>query len=68
MRNIFVKLFWISSSGSGGDIVYRYFLSLAAPLFGGVELFVQFKAEGIMSNMSVELILIWTSGLGGEVG
>ena len=43
MGNIHVKLYQIWTSGSG-DVVYRRFLSraLAAPLFRGLEPFVQF--------------------------
>ena len=44
MGKIHVKLYEIWTSGSGGDVVYRHFLSipLAAPLFSGLEPFVQF--------------------------
>ena len=39
------NLFFIWGSASGGDVVYRDFLSraLAGPLFGGVEPFVQLR-------------------------
>ena len=45
--NIYVKLYEIWTSGSGGDIVYRHFLSraLAAPLFSGLEPFVQYRKK-----------------------
>ena len=44
MRNNFVQLFFIWTSGSGEDVVYSHFLlrALAAPLFNEAELFVQF--------------------------
>ena len=44
MRNIHVKLYDIWASGSGVDVIQRYFLSgaLAALLFSGGEPFVQF--------------------------
>ena len=44
LGNIHVKLYEIRSSGSGGDVVYRHYLSraLAAPLFSRLEPFVQF--------------------------
>ena len=44
IRNNSVKLFLIWTSGSGGNVFKRHFLSrgLAAPLFGGAEPFVQF--------------------------
>ena len=44
MGNIHVKLFEITISGSGGDLVLRHFLSraLAAPWFNGLEPFVQY--------------------------
>ena len=44
MGHIHVKLYEIWTSGSGGNVVYRYFLSrgLAALLFSGLEPFVQF--------------------------
>ena len=43
MGNIHVKLYEIWTSGSGGDVVERHVLSraLAAPLFSGMEPFVQ---------------------------
>ena len=43
MGNIHVKLYEIWTSSSRGDVVERYFLSraLAAPLFSGMEPFVQ---------------------------
>ena len=44
MRNNSVKLFWIWTSSSEGDVVYRHFLyrALAALLFTWAESFVQF--------------------------
>ena len=44
MGNIHVELYEIWTSGSGGDFVKIHFLSraLAAPLFSGLEPFVQF--------------------------
>ena len=44
MRNNSVKLVWIWTSGSGGNVIKRHFLSraLAAHLFGGAKPFVQF--------------------------
>ena len=44
MRNNSVKLFWIWTIGSGGNVIEIHFLSraLAAPLFSGVEPLVQF--------------------------
>ena len=44
MGNIHVKLYEIRTSGSGGDVALRHFLSraLAAPLFSRPEPFVQF--------------------------
>ena len=45
MGNIHVKLYEVWTSGLGGNVVERYFLSgaLAAPLFRGAEPFVQFS-------------------------
>ena len=45
MGNIHVKLYEVWTSGLGGDVVKRYFLSgaLAVPLFSGAEPFVQFS-------------------------
>ena len=45
MGNIHVKLYEVWTSGLGGDVAKRYFLSgaLAAPLFRGAEPFVQFS-------------------------
>ena len=39
-----MQIYEIWSSGSGGDVVKRHFLSkaLAAPLFSGLEPFVQY--------------------------
>ena len=44
MRNNSVKSFLIWTSGSGGNVIKRHFLSraLSTPLFGGGESFVQF--------------------------
>ena len=44
MGNIHVKLYEICTSGSGGDVIWRHFLSraLAAPLFSGLKPFVQY--------------------------
>ena len=44
MGNIHVKLYEIWTSGSGGDVVERHFLSraLVASLFSGLEQFVHF--------------------------
>ena len=44
MGNIHMKLYEIWTSGSGGDIVQRHFLprALVAPLFSGMEPFVQY--------------------------
>ena len=44
MGNIHMKLYEIWTSGSGGDVALRHFLSrsLAAPLFSGLEPFVQY--------------------------
>ena len=44
MGTIHVKSYDIWTSGSGGDVVQRHFLSraLVAPLFSGLEPFVQF--------------------------
>ena len=44
LGNIHVKLYEIWTSGPGGDVVKRHFLSraLAAPLFSRLEPFVQF--------------------------
>ena len=44
MGNIHVKSYMILTIGSGGDVIERHFLSrvLAAPLFSGLEPFVQF--------------------------
>ena len=46
----------------------RYSISraLAALLFGGAELFVQF-GKGIMGNNNVKSFCIWTNGLGDGV-
>ena len=58
MRNIHVKLYEVLTSGLGGDVVKRYFLSgaLAAPLFSGVEPFVQFS-RGYYEDQFCEIIL-----------
>ena len=55
MRNFSMKLFWIQTSGSEGDIFYRYFLStaLVAILFGGekhLENFVKGHYEEVLWN------------------
>ena len=44
MRNNSVKLFLIWTSGLGGDVLSKHFLSraLAAQMFSGAESFVQF--------------------------
>ena len=44
MRYISVKLIFIQTSGSGADVILRYFLSrgLVAILFHGVQPFGQF--------------------------
>ena len=44
MGNIHVKLYEIWTIGSGGDVFYRHFLTraLAAPLFSGLQPFVQY--------------------------
>ena len=44
MGNIHMKLYEIWTSGSGGDVALRHFLSraLTAPLFSGLEPFVQY--------------------------
>ena len=49
-----VKFYGIWTSGSGGNAVKRYFLSraLAAPLFSGLEPFVQFFVCLILFFMS----------------
>ena len=58
MENIHVKLYEVWTSGLGGDIVKRYFLSgaLAAPLFRGAEPFVQFS-RGYYEEQFCEIIL-----------
>ena len=69
MRNISVKIFWICTSGSGGDVVWLYFLSgaLTAPLFGREELYAKILVGGVMRNSSVKSFWICTSGSGGNV-
>ena len=54
MRNISGKSFEIWTSGSGGNVIKRHFLSraLTAPSFGGVEPSEQFL-EGVTSNNSM---------------
>ena len=44
MENFHVKLYEIWTSGSGGDVVLRHFLSraMAAHLFSGMEPFMQY--------------------------
>ena len=44
MENIHLKLYEIWTSVSGGGVIYRHFLSraLAALLFSGLNLFVQY--------------------------
>ena len=56
MGNIHVKLYEVWTSGLGGDVVKRYFLSgaLAAPLFRERNHLCNFL-EGIMRNNSVKL-------------
>ena len=62
MRKYSGKLFLNWTSGSGGDVVLRYFLSraLTATLFGGA-------VESIMGNISVKIFGICTSGSEGDV-
>ena len=56
--NIHVKLYEVWTSGLGGDVVKRYFLSgaLAAPLFRGAEPFVLFS-RGYYEEQFCEIIL-----------
>ena len=56
MGNIHVKLYEVWTSGLGGDVVKRYFLSVAvaASLFSRAEPLCHFL-EGIMRNNSVKL-------------
>ena len=58
MGNIHVKLYEVWTCGLGGDVVKRYFLSvaLAAPLFSGAEPFVQFS-RGYYEEQFCEIIL-----------
>ena len=58
MGNIHVKLYEVWTSGLGGDVVKRYFLSgaLAALLFSGAEPFVQFS-RGYYEEQFCEIIL-----------
>ena len=58
MGNIHVKLYEVWTSGLGGDVVKRYFLSgaLAAPLFRGAEPFVLFS-RGYYEEQFCEIIL-----------
>ena len=73
MGNIHVKLYEVWTSGLGGDVVKRYFLSgaLAAPLFRGAEPFVLFSRFcEIILNLDkwfqrrclLKIFLIWGSG------
>ena len=57
MRNILIQLFIIWTSGSGEDVILRYFLStaMATILFGGAEPFEPFLVQGILRNNSVIL-------------
>ena len=61
---IFVKLFWIWTSSSGGDIVKRYFLSraLMAPFIQQSGTICANLVESIMRNISVKWYWIWTIG------
>ena len=78
MRNNSVKLFSIWTSGSGGNVIKRHFLSrpLAAPLFVGAEPFVQFgrrhheeqfcktilNLDQWSRRCRLKIFLIWSSG------
>ena len=68
MRNNSVKLFWIWTSGSGGDAFWRYFLSGALGPFCLAERkhVCHILVEGIKRNNSVKLFWSWTSGSGGD--
>ena len=58
MGNIHVKLYEVWTSGLGGDVVKRYFLSVAvaASLFSGAEPFVPFS-RGYYEEQFCEIIL-----------
>ena len=70
MRNTSVKLFWIWTSGSGGDVIQRDFSSraLAVPFFSWSGTIYAILVEDIIKrNNSVKLFWICTRGSGGDV-